>query len=192
MADCARPRRGIVIFWLSLSLIDYYRQLQERVIELMQARYSRNLVEVQQFTRKYDVDFWILEQAAFPQDYVAERNWMHQFQPAFTQAKASVQQKSGPALAQLTERCAVLKAKDLVVLQANCIWQQSQVNLVVLFLAFFASFATLLAVFFYYLDGGWIDGVGVWLSNNGACGIDGGWGSVDHWLCCSRDNCICG
>jgi hypothetical protein len=98
----------------------YYRKFRQRTIELIQAQYSQDLIDVQQLIQKYGIDFWLLNQAAFTPEYIASDRWIQQYQPLATQAIAQMQEGL-PALSKITENCSVFTTKGLVVLQADCI-----------------------------------------------------------------------
>jgi len=64
----------------------YYRQFRQRTIDLIRAQYSPDLAQVQNLLRTYGVDFWLLDRAAFTTEYVANNQWIRQYQPAATEA----------------------------------------------------------------------------------------------------------
>lgn len=102
--------------------LGYYRQIRQRVIDLISAQYSHDLVAAQQLIQKYGIDFWLLERTAFTPEYLTNNiPWLKSFQPAFTQALANLKQGTTPALAGVMKRCSVFETKSLVVLQADCI-----------------------------------------------------------------------
>ena len=100
--------------------LGYYRQFRQRTIQLIQAQYSQNLAELQNFIQKYEVDFWLLDKGALTPAYIAGDRWFKQF---FTSEDplANLQQGLAPALASFTQRCSVFETEKLVVLQADCI-----------------------------------------------------------------------
>lgn len=99
----------------------YYAEIRQRTVDLIEAQYSPDLETVKGLIEKYEVDFMLLDAAAFTPDYVADHEWMQQFQPVTTTAERRLQQGQIPALAGLMERCAAFKTKDLVLLEAQCI-----------------------------------------------------------------------
>ncbi|HBB36282.1 MAG TPA: hypothetical protein DDZ80_23830 [Cyanobacteria bacterium UBA8803] len=106
--------------------VGYYKQIRQRVIDLIDAQYSTDLEQVQNFIKNYDVDFWMLEQEAFTLEYIANPSsqtsrWIRQYQPAAKNAQKKLEQGSVPALVRVMERCSVFETKSLVVLQAECI-----------------------------------------------------------------------
>lgn len=100
----------------------YYRKFRKRSLELIQAQYSQDLTDVQQLIKKYGIDFWLLDRAAFTPEYVASDRWIQQYQPLATQAIAQMQQ-GVPALSKITQ-CSVFATRGLVVLEADCITKQ--------------------------------------------------------------------
>jgi hypothetical protein len=101
--------------------LGYYRQIRQRSIELIQAQYSQNLASVQQVIRKYGVDFWLLDRAAFMPQYLTDKTWLQSFQPAFDQALTSLQQGKVPALTTRIKDCSAFESESVIVLQADCI-----------------------------------------------------------------------
>jgi hypothetical protein len=99
----------------------YYAEIRQRTLDLIEAQYSPDLKTVKGFIEKYGVDFILLDAAAFTPDYVADHEWMQQFQPVTSTAEERLQQGQIPALAELVESCTVLQTKDLMLLKAQCI-----------------------------------------------------------------------
>lgn len=104
----------------------YYGQIRQRVIDLITAQYNPDLDRVRQFIQKYGVDFWLLDSSAFQPDYFdridrANRRWLNLYQPATSEAISNLQQGTIPALAKFVDRCAVLRERDLVLLQTDCL-----------------------------------------------------------------------
>ncbi len=106
----------------------YYRRFRQRTFKLIEAQYSQDLTDVQQFIQKYGIDFWLLDANAFTPEYVASDRWLQQYQPLATKVITQMQQGYTPVLSKLTD-CAVLTTKGLVVLQAECIQAKSKLNL---------------------------------------------------------------
>jgi len=101
--------------------VGYYREIRQRVTDLIRAQYSPDLAQVRQFIQTYGVDFWLLDRGAFTPEYVGGHAWMRLFQPAATEAAGHLEQGVVPALATLQERCAVFETERFVVLQTACV-----------------------------------------------------------------------
>ena len=101
--------------------VGYYRQLRQRVLEVISAQYSSDLIEVNNFIEQYQVDFWLLDKNAFTPEYVANYKWLQHYQPAATEAQQQLEQGSEPILASSVNRCNVFETETLVVLEAKCI-----------------------------------------------------------------------
>ncbi len=105
----------------------YYNQIRQRTIDLINAQYSPDLKQVQNFIQKYGIDFWLLEKTAFTPDYLVKnrkspnRIWIRQYQPAAAEALTRLEQGIVPALANVVDRCSVHETEGFVVLQADCI-----------------------------------------------------------------------
>ena len=106
--------------------VGYYNQFRQRTSDLIRAQYSPKLTEVKDFIKKYGIDFWLLERTAFTTDYVANDEWLAQYQPATKAAIEKLKQGAIPALSKVTNRCKVFEVDNLLVLQAECIAKTSQ------------------------------------------------------------------
>jgi hypothetical protein len=101
----------------------YYRQFRQRTIDLIQAQYSLNLEEVKQFIQRYGVDFWLLDKTAFTPEYLANHDWLRDYQPVTLEVQKRLTQGITPALAGVVEDCSVFQMEEFVVLQTACISQ---------------------------------------------------------------------
>ena len=59
-------------------------------------------------------------------DYLSGDKWIMQYQPAAKEAVARLKQGTEPALSRLTDRCAVLKTDDVVLIAAECVMNVSR------------------------------------------------------------------
>lgn len=100
--------------------LGYYRQIQQRIIDVMQAQYSPNLTLAKQAIEKYQIKYWLIERSAFTPQYLTDADWLESFQPAFTIALNNLQQGRTPALAKLS-RCSVLTTTQFTLLDTACI-----------------------------------------------------------------------
>lgn len=101
----------------------YYRQFRQRTTDLIQAQYSSDLEEVKQFIQRYGVDFWLLDNTAFTPEYLANHDWLRDYQPVTLEAQERLTQGITPALAGVVEDCSVFQMERFVVLQTSCISQ---------------------------------------------------------------------
>ena len=100
---------------------DYYGQILQRTKDLIQAQYSSNETELNQFIQKYQVNLWLLEQEAFTPKYLRENPWLNQFQPETKNAILSLQQGKKPLIISKIERCSIFRTAKLNLLDAQCI-----------------------------------------------------------------------
>ncbi len=100
--------------------LGFYRPIRQRSIELIRAQYSQDLASVQQVIRKYGVDFWLIDRAAFMPQYLTDKTWLQSFQPAFDQAVTNLQQGRVPALTTRIKDCSVFESESLIMLKAEC------------------------------------------------------------------------
>ena len=114
--------------------IGYYRQIRQRMIDLIHAQYSPDLTEVQNFIHKYGVDFWLLNREEFTLDYLTKNQvskwsiqlWLRSFQATASEAITALEQGTIPALARTMDHCSVLNIKNYVLVQAKCVAELSE------------------------------------------------------------------
>jgi hypothetical protein len=99
----------------------YYSQIRQRAIDLINAQYSPDLVELQDFVRKYEVDFVVVDPRAFDSDYLMKDRWFRLYEPVTSDAINRLKAGSEPALAKLMTQCSSLSNEDVVVISAECI-----------------------------------------------------------------------
>ncbi len=98
----------------------FYSRMQERAVDLINAQYAVELGELQNFIRKYGVDYLVVDRQAFDPDYLDDK-WIRQFQPAAEAARSRMGQGQEPALARLMDSCAVATDRKFVVISAECV-----------------------------------------------------------------------
>lgn len=103
----------------------YVQEFRQRATDLITAQYAPDLTTVQNFIRKYGVDFWLLDRNAFTPEYLAGNTWLQQYQPAAGEALATLQGGVTPALASRQESCTILNAGDYTIMAADCIMKGS-------------------------------------------------------------------
>lgn len=101
--------------------LGFYRQIRQRSTELIQAQYSQDLAVVQQVIRKYGVDFWLLDRAAFTPQYLTNKTWLQSFQPAFDQALTNLRQGKVSTLTTRIKDCSTFESESIIVLKADCL-----------------------------------------------------------------------
>jgi hypothetical protein len=115
----------------------YYQEIRQRTLDLIQAQYNPNLPDLQAFIRQYGIDFFVIEQESFKVRYLKDNPWIMQFEPAASEAIATLEARQRPALARTRKACSVfvsdrlpvrppeitnpLEAGNLEVLSAECI-----------------------------------------------------------------------
>ncbi|MEQ9000437.1 MAG: hypothetical protein RID53_28520 [Coleofasciculus sp. B1-GNL1-01] len=101
--------------------LDYYDEMYQRTVDLIEAQYSLDKGVVQDFIRRYGVDLWLVERGAFTLEYVMGNRWIQEYEAAATGARLSLQGGGVPVLAARMERCRVFEREGLVVLSADCL-----------------------------------------------------------------------
>lgn len=105
----------------------YFQEISQRLSDLIRAQYSPDLSQVQALIRKYDVDFWLLDQESFQPDFADSKSYLTsvfaQFPAEAEAIQAQLQAGQVPALAQLGDTCTVSR-KEFRILRAKCILRQ--------------------------------------------------------------------
>lgn len=101
--------------------LGYYQQFRQRAIDLIQAQYSPSLAEVQRFTDKYGIDFWLLNDKVFTPEFVLGKDWLRQYQPTAQAAATALKRGQRSIVQQSIERCMVFRADEMLVLDAACV-----------------------------------------------------------------------
>ena len=108
--------------------LGYYRQFSQRTRDLIKAQYSSRLDDVQDFIRRYGVDFFVLDGGAFTPDYLRRNSWLNQYQPQAGEALRALEQGLYPALERVSVRCAASKTNSLIV-NAECVLRSTEHDL---------------------------------------------------------------
>jgi hypothetical protein len=101
----------------------YYKEIRQRTKDLISSQYSLKLEDLQNFIRKYRIDFWLLEQDSFRIAYIANNAWLMQFQPEANYALDTIKTGEPPALKKIFKECAVLEENELILVASSCILQ---------------------------------------------------------------------
>lgn len=104
--------------------LGYYRQIRQRIFDQIRAQYSPSLPEVQDFIRKYKVDFWLIYRPELTLDYLMKNKWLNAFKPVTPEAIVKLKQGKTPALAKIMNRCSVLDTEDYMVVPTDCIMKE--------------------------------------------------------------------
>jgi hypothetical protein len=99
----------------------YYSRIRQRAVDLINAQYSADLAELQNFVHKYQVDFVVVDQRAFDSNYLKRDKWFRLYEPATSDAINRLKAGTEPALAKLMTQCSSFNNEDVVVVSADCI-----------------------------------------------------------------------
>ncbi|WP_448601988.1 hypothetical protein [Thermoleptolyngbya sp.] len=102
---------------------DYYQELQQRAIALLQLQYSPDPQALQPVIQKYGIDWIWIEDAAFQPAYLQQKDWLvnSSFRPAVDEAIATLEQGDTPAIVPLLNPCTVVRAERSRLLDATCV-----------------------------------------------------------------------
>ncbi|MEM9805188.1 MAG: hypothetical protein AAF959_07895 [Cyanobacteria bacterium P01_D01_bin.56] len=97
----------------------YYSQIRLRILNLMAAQYSSDLVQLKAVIKFHDIDFWLLDETSFDADAL-ERQWFSQFAVETAMVREQIKQRS-PALQKLVPECTVVQDQGKILLSADCL-----------------------------------------------------------------------
>ncbi|MGD1715168.1 hypothetical protein [Dapis sp. BLCC M172] len=98
----------------------YYSQFSQRAIDLIQAQYTPNPEEVNNFIQNYGINFWLLDLTAYDSRYVADKELIRQYKLTDS-IVYQLEQNLIPALSTTMEICTVLTSKRIALLPTSCI-----------------------------------------------------------------------
>ncbi|HEY9646078.1 MAG TPA: hypothetical protein V6C88_06905, partial [Chroococcidiopsis sp.] len=103
--------------------LSFYRQMQQRIVDLAKAQYSPDRADLQAAIATYGVDFWLLDRDFLQPNYLSQQPWLlHSTMRAdVEQAIARSSITNPPAIAQDLERCAAITTERLILLNADCL-----------------------------------------------------------------------
>ncbi|WP_293118071.1 hypothetical protein [Okeania sp. SIO1I7] len=102
--------------------LGYYNQIKQRATEFIFAQYHSDIQLIQNFINSYEIDFLILDRQAFMPEYVLKNRWLRQwYHQMGNQIGINLQNGTIPAIVGTINKCSVLEAKNVWVLEAECI-----------------------------------------------------------------------
>lgn len=101
--------------------VKYYRQIRQRVTDLIRAQYSSDPLAVRQLIEQYGIDYVLLDSQAFTPEYLASNAWLQQFQPATREALERLKQGQVPLLQRQASGCTAVETQDLTLVDAQCL-----------------------------------------------------------------------
>ncbi|MDY6939162.1 MAG: hypothetical protein SWY16_16015 [Cyanobacteriota bacterium] len=101
--------------------LGYYRPFQSRTQDLIQAQYAINLSDIQNFVRKYNIDFWLLESDTLTLEYIEKNSWIKQYPKAAEIALKQLQDNRILAFTTILERCPQSQLDSFTVVSTQCI-----------------------------------------------------------------------
>lgn len=104
--------------------LGYYNRFRERTFATIEAQYTPNLDKLKQFIRKYEIDFWVLDDRAFEVNYLKENPWVGQYSDLADVKKILKRTtKEIPALEALAQQCTSDRFGNILVVPSSCILQ---------------------------------------------------------------------
>lgn len=102
---------------------NYYNEMKERAIALINAQYSLDLSVTKNVIQKYGIDFLILERKAFDSDYLLKQEWLirSSFRDVVYEANERLKKGEKLALEQYRDRCSSLATENLIILNTACL-----------------------------------------------------------------------
>lgn len=100
--------------------LGYYHQILARTLDMINAHYTDDLPKLQNFISQYNVDFWLIDPAAFTPKYIRNNHWMLIF-PEGQKALDLLEQNSAIALYEQVNICTVFEQPNWWIVDAKCI-----------------------------------------------------------------------
>ena len=94
----------------------YYRQVRERISDLLRAHYTPDETELNRFIQKYGITHILIERRAFTPKYLTYNVWFQQYQPAASEALNQLKQGLTPALTRHIASSTVFETERYVVI----------------------------------------------------------------------------
>ncbi|MEM6254058.1 MAG: hypothetical protein AAF821_14155 [Cyanobacteria bacterium P01_D01_bin.156] len=97
----------------------YYRQIRQRILDLIRAQYSPDLSVLQSVINDYGIDFWLVDEQSFNPDDMPGM-WLRQFDAEWTVAITQLRAQPS-ALQRLQQDCAVVSDQGKTMISAACL-----------------------------------------------------------------------
>ena len=110
--------------------LGYYRQIRQRMTELLEAQYSPDLALAKRLIQRYHIDYWLIDQAAFEPEYLRSYRWFRLFEPETGRAIAHLKAGKLGAIARIMPQCRLTIAGEVTILSGQCILKQKQISAV--------------------------------------------------------------
>jgi hypothetical protein len=101
--------------------LGYYRLFRQRLSDLIRAQYTPESGDLRRFLQEYNIDFWLLDRAAFDPEYVRHHPWLDQYPQVRDKVLEQLQYGNSPALAGVVEPCAAFRSDRSIVVPTTCI-----------------------------------------------------------------------
>ncbi len=108
--------------------LGYYRQIRQRMLELLEAQYSPDLALAKQLIEQYHIDYWLIDRAAFKPEYLRSYRWFRLFEPETGRAIAHLNAGELGAIAQIMPQCRLTTAGGVTILAGQCILKQKSMS----------------------------------------------------------------
>ncbi len=100
--------------------LGYYRELRQRLDDLIEAYYAPSREQVLTFADRYGVDYFVVKRAAFNRESY-EDAWTDQFEPFHSRIDDKLKRPGEFALQQAARRCAILSDGEVSLISTSCL-----------------------------------------------------------------------
>lgn len=106
----------------------FYREMQQRIGDVIRAQYSSEIAAVQSAIEKYGIRLWITESDSFDSDYLLKQSWLmnSSIRSTVLETIASLAPDQTPVLQTASQQCVVFSWKTYRVIEASCVLQQAE------------------------------------------------------------------
>jgi hypothetical protein len=108
--------------------LGHYGKMRDRIVKVLDAQYSADAKALESAIRDYEIDYWLVDRAAFTPRYLSKKgnDWLLQFQPQVDQARRLIDSGTIPAIVPMMKSCAAVKTKEMTLLDAACMLRSAQ------------------------------------------------------------------
>jgi hypothetical protein len=100
--------------------LGYYREIRQRLADLVEAYYAPSLDLLLLFADRYGVDYFVVQRAAFSRQQF-DLAWTEQFEPFHSRVSDKLQRGNSFALESAARQCGVVSDREITLVPTSCL-----------------------------------------------------------------------
>jgi len=104
--------------------LGYFREVEQRSINLIEAQYSFDPAMVQEFLSQYDIDFWMITPAMLTPEWVQRDPWLLQYSQNLDLTAIAAQMEQPTVIETLVPICLAAEFPPFLLLDTDCLQSQ--------------------------------------------------------------------